>query len=71
MKTTLNRRKLEARQREDENGLENVARRWWEWWSIGKWPSRQMGIMEDRQIWGKLDGKIALIAGGSEGMNLD
>ena len=48
-----------------------MARRWWERWSIGKSPSRQMGIMEDRQIWEKLDGKIALITGGSEGMDLD
>jgi hypothetical protein len=30
-----------------------------------------MGIMQDRQIWEKRDGKIALITGGIEGMNLD
>jgi hypothetical protein len=64
-------KEAEARQREDGNGLENVARRWWERWSIGKSPSRQMSIMEDRQVWEQLDGKIALITGGSKGMDLD
>ena len=29
-------RETEARQREAENSFENVARKWWEWWSIGK-----------------------------------
>ena len=32
----------EARRREAENSFENVARKWWEWWSIGK--SRVMRI---------------------------
>jgi hypothetical protein len=31
-----NRGKPEARQREAQNGFDNVARKWWEWWSIGK-----------------------------------
>jgi hypothetical protein len=30
-----------------------------------------MSIMEDRQVWEQLDGKIALITGGSKGMDLD
>lgn len=29
-------REAEARQREAETSFENVARRWWDWWSIGK-----------------------------------
>jgi len=28
----------EARQREEENSFENVARDWWKWWLIGKSP---------------------------------
>ena len=31
-------REAEARQREAENSFENVARKWWKWWSIGKSP---------------------------------
>ena len=31
-------RETEARRREAENSFENVARKWWEWWSIGKSP---------------------------------
>ena len=31
-------REAEARQREAETSFENVARRWWDWWSIGKSP---------------------------------
>jgi hypothetical protein len=31
-----NRGKPEARQREAQNSFDNVARKWWEWWSIGK-----------------------------------
>jgi hypothetical protein len=31
-------KKAEARQREAENSFENVARKWWKWWSIGKSP---------------------------------
>jgi hypothetical protein len=31
-------RQAEARQREVENSFENVARKWWNWWSIGKSP---------------------------------
>ena len=27
-----------ARQREVENSFESVARKWWEWWAIGKFP---------------------------------
>jgi integrase len=29
-------REAEARQRETANSFENVARRWWEWWAVGK-----------------------------------
>jgi hypothetical protein len=36
-------RETEARQREAQNSFENVARKWWEWWSIGK--SRVMRIL--------------------------
>ncbi len=31
-------RETEAREREAENSFENVARKWWEWWSAGKSP---------------------------------
>ncbi len=31
-------REAEARQREAENSFENIARKWWEWWSPGKSP---------------------------------
>jgi len=31
-------RRAEAQQREAENSFENVARKWWEWWSMGKSP---------------------------------
>jgi len=31
-------REAEARQRETENSFEKVARRWWEWWAVGKSP---------------------------------
>jgi hypothetical protein len=32
-------RETEARQREAQNSFENVACKWWEWWSIGKFPA--------------------------------
>jgi integrase len=31
-------REVEARQRESERSFEKIARKWWEWWSIGKSP---------------------------------
>lgn len=31
-------REAQALQREAENSFENVARKWWKWWSIGKSP---------------------------------
>src|SRR5271168_2005696 len=31
-------REAEARQREAESSFESIARKWWEWWSIGKSP---------------------------------
>ena len=31
-------REAEARQRESENSFENIARKWWAWWSVGKSP---------------------------------
>lgn len=36
--TDAKQRQAEAQQREAENSFENVARKWWEWWSIGKSP---------------------------------
>ena len=38
-------REAEARQREAENSFENVARIWWEWWSIGKSPRHADTVM--------------------------
>ena len=38
-------REAEARQREAENSFENVARKWWEWWSIGKSPRHADTVM--------------------------
>ena len=38
-------RETEARQRETETSFENVARRWWEWWSIGKSPRHAETLM--------------------------
>ena len=32
------RREAKARQREAENSFENIARKWWKWWSVGKSP---------------------------------
>lgn len=32
-------REATARQRETENSFESIARKWWEWWSVGKSPS--------------------------------
>jgi integrase len=34
-----------ARQREAENSFENIARKWWEWWSIGKSPRHTDTVM--------------------------
>ncbi len=34
--TEARQREAEARQREAENSFQNVARQWWQWWSIGK-----------------------------------
>jgi len=31
-------RTAEAKQREAESSFENIARKWWEWWSVGKSP---------------------------------
>jgi integrase len=31
-------REIEARQREAESSFEKIARKWWEWWSVGKSP---------------------------------
>jgi integrase len=36
--TDAKQRQAAARQREAENSFENVARKWWNWWSIGKSP---------------------------------
>jgi len=32
-------REVQARQREAENSFENIARKWWEWWSIRTEPA--------------------------------
>ena len=29
-------REAKTRQREAENSFENIARKWWEWWAVGK-----------------------------------
>jgi integrase len=31
-------KEIEARDRESENSFENVARKWWDWWAVGKSP---------------------------------
>ena len=36
---------VEAKQREAENSFENIARRWWQWWSIGKSPRHADTVM--------------------------
>jgi integrase len=38
-------REVEARQREAQNSFESVARKWWEWWSIGKSPRHADTVM--------------------------
>jgi hypothetical protein len=37
--------KAQARQREAENSFENIARKWWVWWSIGKSPRHTNTVM--------------------------
>jgi integrase len=38
-------KEAEARQRESESSFENVARKWWQWWSIGKSPRHADTVM--------------------------
>jgi integrase len=38
-------KEAEARQREAVNSFENVARKWWAWWSIGKSPRHADTVM--------------------------
>lgn len=38
-----------ARQREAENSFEDVARKWWEWWAIGKSPRHADTVMRRLQ----------------------
>jgi integrase len=38
-------RESEARQREAESSFENIARKWWEWWAIGKSPRHADTVM--------------------------
>ena len=38
-------REAQACQREAENSFENMARKWWEWWSIGKSPRHTDTVM--------------------------
>jgi hypothetical protein len=38
-------REAEARQREAESSFENIARKWWDWWSIGKSPRHADTVM--------------------------
>jgi integrase len=42
-------REAESRQREAETCFENVARKWWEWWSIGKSPRHADTVMRRLQ----------------------
>jgi hypothetical protein len=47
-------RQAAARQREAENSFENVARKWWNWWSIGKSPSHADTVR--RRLGGRFPG---------------
>jgi hypothetical protein len=38
-------REAEDRQREAEGSFENITRKWWEWWSIGKSPRHADTVM--------------------------
>jgi integrase len=38
-------KEAEAQQREAANSFENVARKWWDWWSIGKSPRHADTVM--------------------------
>jgi integrase len=38
-------REAEERQREAENSFENIACRWWKWWSVGKSPRHADTVM--------------------------
>jgi integrase len=40
---------VKARQREAENSFEKVARKWWEWWKIGKSPRHADTVMRRLQ----------------------
>jgi hypothetical protein len=40
---------VKARQRAAENSFEKVARRWWEWWKIGKSPRHADTVMRRLQ----------------------
>src|ERR1700737_718373 len=42
-------REAEARQREAQSSFENIARKWWEWWSIGKSPRHADTVMRRLQ----------------------
>ncbi len=50
-------REAEARRREAENSFENVARKWWEWWSIGKSPRHADPVRR------RLEGDVLLLHG--------
>lgn len=43
-------REAEALQREAENSFENVTRKWWEWWSIGKSPRHADTVMRRLEV---------------------
>jgi Arm DNA-binding domain len=44
-KAETKREEASALQREVENTFEKVARKWWEWWSVGKVPDHAATVM--------------------------
>ena len=43
-------RTAEALQREADNSFENVTRKWWDWWSIGKSPRHAGTVMRRMEV---------------------
>jgi integrase len=43
-------RAAEALQREADNSFENVTRKWWDWWSIGKSPRHAGTVMRRMEV---------------------
>jgi transposase len=48
-------REAEARQREAESSFESIARKWWEWWSIGKSPRHADTVLRRLDVYLILD----------------